>query len=436
MFTSQKISKFFLVCFFFLFFSQSIYALFFDRRTNSSTPSLSYFFFPLVGNIPGVQSFYGIGGTISSIKESDIDITVISILGEANENFEKLGNDNDFRLNIFSITDLPLSRLYRDSNDSLTLSLYYGEGSNVSAAQRKRGIDSKKDEFNFILLNKFGFRGLQVSKYFFQGQLEIYYTFAEGSAEPLGFIINEGGQKRFIKNEDANVSDRGDGGRYGIYLDDTDNRRDPRIGYRVKYERYNLPTSRGEAPAYYQDDYNITGYIPFNTTKKLVLVLNQFYASATVTKEGKVNPDNYDCSKNKFDNCIQTNQDKRRERAIEESRLGNATSLGGVLRLRGYPTVRFFDSYTNFQGMELRWYLFEKERVFDVIFEKGIQTSWQFAFFYEQGTVARTPGALWNNLKNSYGFGVRSIFTSVVLRADFGFSEEGRETSIFVGYPF
>lgn len=431
MLSSQRILKFFFLLILYFIFCPNSYALFFDRRV-TSPPTLSYFFIPVAGNIPGIQSFVGISGGISGIKESNVDIALFSVLGEANENFDEHGDGGNFSLNIATITDIPASRIFTNNNNLLTLSFYYGDGKNVAFPQRARGIDSPKDDFSFILLNSFNFQGLQLSLQFYQQQLEFYYTFASGGANPLGFVPNGGG--KFRKNENANVTSRGDGSRLGIYIDDTDNRRDPRVGYRVQYETYNLPSTRGESPAFFQDDYNITGFFPLTAKNDLVLVANQFYASSTVTQTGTVNPSNYEC--NGKTGCNQTDEDEREQQARKEAKLGNATSLGGVLRLRGYPTGRFYDSYTNFQGLELRWYLFEKERSFDFVVEKGVQTSWQFAFFYEQGTVARTPDDLWANFKNSYGTGVRVLFTSLVIRADFGFSEEDRATSVFFGYPF
>ena len=434
MLISQSFFRTFFFFSVFLFFSNTIYALYFDRR-EVTPPSLTYFIFPVVGNIPGVQSFYGFGGSISSIKGSGVDLVAISTYGDANENFDRYGNGEDFRLNIFSVTDIPLAKLFFLDSSFVTLSIFYGGGNNLAVAQRTRGIDSKKDDFTYVLLNSFQFQGVELSYHLFSDQLEIYYTFGAGAVDPLGFIL-EGGKGSFIKNEDANISSREDGGRYGIYLDGTDNRRDPRIGYRVQYERYNLPSSRREAPAYYQEDYSITGFIPILASKKGVLVLHQFYGASQVTKAGVVNPDNYDCTKLSFKDCKQGDLDNLKQKAQEEVKLSNATSLGGLNRLRGYPSGRFFDSYTNFQGVEFRWYVLEKERAFDIFFERGVHTSWQFAFFYERGTVARTPASLWSKLKSSYGVGVRALFTSSLLRADFGISDEGSELTIFAGYPF
>ena len=321
-------------------------------------------------------------------------------------------------------TDIPISKFIFPNSakleDLVSLSLYGGNVKNFALAQRKRGIDAEADDFSYLLLSQSNFRGVEISLYFFEKQLEIYYNLTNGEVEPLGFVDTSGD---FFSANSAKVNSRSDGGRWGIYLDDTDSRRDPRIGYRIQYERYNFPSSRGEAPAFYQNDYNLTGFIPLTKNKKGVFVLNQFYSEAVVTQAGTVQP-----------NTDRNSDDQ--EQAEKEAKLGNATALGGALRLRGYPQGRFFDSYTNFQGIEFRYYLLEKEKSFDWIVEKGVYTSMQLAVFYEQGTVAPNAGELWRNIKNSYGFGTRIVLSSFVFRLDVGFSEEGSETTVFFGYPF
>ena len=76
-----------------------------------------------------------------------------------------------------------------------------------------------------------------------------------------------------------------------------------------------------------------------------------------------------------------------------EAERGRATSLGGTQRLRGYRTNRFYDSYTNFRGVELRWYVLETQDAFNFIVEKGTFAGFQAAVFYEEGTVSPDMGA-------------------------------------------
>ena len=385
-------------------------AILFERRPVESY-GLNLFTFPIVGNIPGVQSFYGLGVTLGGVAKTDFAASGFFLRGEVNENFDKHGDGGDFEFIFPNSAKL---------EDLVSLSLYGGNVKNFALAQRKRGIDAEADDFSYLLLNKSNFRGGEISLYFFEKQLEIYYNLTNGEVEPLGFVTASGD---FESAESAKVNSRNDGGRWGIYLDDTDSRRDPRIGYRIQYERYNFPSSRGEAPAFYQNDYNLTGFIPLTKKKKGVFVLNQFYSEAVVTQAGTVQP-----------NTDRNSDDQ--EQAEKEAKLGNATALGGALRLRGYPQGRFFDSYTNFQGIEFRYYLLEQEKSFDWIVEKGVYTSMQIAIFYEQGTVAPNTGELWKNIKNSYGFGTRIVLSSFVFRVDVGFSEEGSEATVFFGYPF
>ena len=104
--------------------------------------------------------------------------------------------------------------------------------------------------------------------------------------------------------------------------------------------------------------------------------------------------------------------------------------------LRGYPTNRFYDSYTNFRGAEFRWYAHEVQDAFNFILEKGTFAGIQIAFFYEQGTVSPDKGSIWKNMKNSYGAGTRFLFNNVIVRIDRGYGREGGQTTFFVGYPF
>ena len=63
----------------FLFVSHA-HALVFERRPRPD-PELSYFLYPVAGSIPGLQDFYGLGATVSSIGGSEVDITAVSLRG-------------------------------------------------------------------------------------------------------------------------------------------------------------------------------------------------------------------------------------------------------------------------------------------------------------------------------------------------------------------
>ena len=125
------------------------------------------------------------------------------------------------------------------------------------------------------------------------------------------------------------------------------------------------------------------------------------------------------------------------ERQVTEANRGRATTLGGTQRLRGHRTNRFYDSYTNFRGIEYRWYLVDTQDSFNYFVERGVFAGFQLAFFYEEGTVSPNMGeSFWKNFRNSYGFGGRFLFNTVIIRIDQGFSKEGAETTIYIGYGF
>ena len=97
-----KLSRmFFVFLFAYLSIHTSVHALLFERRKKPES-EISWFVYPVVGSIPGVQDFYGLGATVSSIGGTDSDITAIRLRGKA-EYF-----DDDFTIDIISIFYIPL----------------------------------------------------------------------------------------------------------------------------------------------------------------------------------------------------------------------------------------------------------------------------------------------------------------------------------------
>ena len=405
----------------FLLLGKCASGIVFERRERPE-PELSYFVYPIMGSIPGVQDFYGVGTTVSAIGGSDVDITYIRLMGDA-----KRIPDGNFEIDLLTVLDAPIW------SPHLTASLFYVDIRNGTWPEGERGINSDPNRTYYLLASKVWVRGAELSTHFFRDQLEIYFGFADAAVKPYGLVDPD---DTFYTTDKAQLNESPRGYRYGIYLDDTDDRHDPRIGYRVQWERWDMPASRGENSSFYQDDYNITGFIPVLAQTKGVLVLNQFFGTSTVRVSGTVDQSRYQCPAGAAAGC-QAALDELYERQVAEAKLGKATTLGGTQRLRGYRTNRFYDSYTNFQGVEFRWYVTEAQEAFDVFVEKGVYAGLQLAAFWEQGTVSPNPGRdLWRNFRTSYGLGARFLFNTVVLRLDLGFSREGSEGTVYIGYPF
>ncbi|MEC8940555.1 MAG: hypothetical protein VYC92_06505 [SAR324 cluster bacterium] len=404
----------------FLFcWSSTASAILFERRKTFES-EISWFVYPVVGSIPGVQDFYGLGGTVSGIGGSESDITAISLRGKA-EYF-----DDDFQIDILSIFDIPLF------TNHLTLTWFTTKIRNAGWPEGERGIDSDPDSMYYLLASNVDASGGEISVNVLENQLEFYYAYSDASVKPYGLVDPNG---TFYNAQNAEIIESPRGYRYGLYLDDTDNRRDPRIGYRFQYEKWGQPSSRAGNSEYFQEDYNLSGYIPVLAEGKGVLVLNQFFGSSTVIKKGTVDQSLYVCNNTLKPGC-QALLDELYARQVAEAENGKATSLGGTNRLRGYRTNRFYDSYTNFRGAEFRWYVHEVQEAFNYFLEKGTFAGLQLAFFYEQGTVSPDKASLWKNMRSSYGAGTRFIFNTIIVRIDRGFGKEGGETTFFVGYPF
>ena len=404
----------------FLFcWSSTVSAILFERRKTFES-ELSWFVYPVVGSIPGVQEFYGLGGSVSGIEGSESDITIISLRGKAKY------FDDDFQIDIFSIFDIPLF------SNHLTFTWFSTKIRNAGWPEGERGIDSDPNSTYYLLASNVDSSGGEISVNILANQLEFYYAYSDASVKPYGLVDPNG---TFYNAQNAGIIESPRGYRYGLYLDDTDNRRDPRIGYRFQYEKWGQPSSRAGNSEYFQEDYNLSGYIPVLAEGKGVLVLNQFYGSSTVIKKGTIDQSQFFCNNIEAPGC-QAILDELYARQVAEAENGKATSLGGTNRLRGYSTNRFYDSYTNFRGAEFRSYVHEVQQAFNYFLEKGTFAGFQLAFFYEQGTVSPDKASLWKNMRSSYGAGTRFIFNTIIVRIDRGFGKEGGETSFFVGYPF
>ena len=411
-------SSLFVLLFFFTW-SSSTQALLFERRKTFDS-EIAWFIYPVVGSIPGVQDFYGLGGTVSGIGGSESDITAISLRGKA-EYF-----DDDFQIDILSIFDIPLF------TERLTFTWFSTKIRNVAWPEGQRGIDSDQDSMYYLLASKVEASGGELSANIFNNQLEAYYGYSNAAVKPYGLVDPNG---TFYNAQNAGIIESPRGYRYGLYLDDTDNRRDPRIGYRFQYEKWGQHSSREGHSEYYQEDFHLSGYIPVLSKNKGVLVLNQVFGSSTVLKKGTVDQSQFVCDNTAKPGC-QAILNELYARRVAEAENGKATSLGGTNRLRGYRTNRFYDSYTNFRGVELRWYVHEAQKAFNYILEKGTFAGLQLALFYEEGTVSPDKGSLWKNMRSSYGAGTRFLFNTIIVRIDRGYGKEGGQTTFFVGYPF
>jgi hypothetical protein len=114
-------------------------------------------------------------------------------------------------------------------------------------------------------------------------------------------------------------------------------------------------------------------------------------------------------------------------------------TLGGLWRMRGYPTQRFNDRAATYYAAELRlipeWNPFDNwPRV-----QKFVGIQWlQFVPFVEIGRVAEdwNFSDLHSDMKWCAGFGVRAWAQGIVIRIDTAYSDEGVGLQMMIAQPF
>ncbi len=115
------------------------------------------------------------------------------------------------------------------------------------------------------------------------------------------------------------------------------------------------------------------------------------------------------------------------------------STLGGLWRMRGYPSQRFNDKAAIYYAAELRliprWNPFER---WDWI-QKYVGIQWlQFVPFVELGRVSPSWSLdeLHSDMKWDAGFSIRAMAKGLVVRVDTAFSEEGLGVQMMVSQPF
>ena len=114
-------------------------------------------------------------------------------------------------------------------------------------------------------------------------------------------------------------------------------------------------------------------------------------------------------------------------------------SLGGIFRMRGYPSARFSDKASIYYAAEYR--MIPKWNPFDGIawVKKYLEIAWwQWVPFVEVGRVAPTWSfkELHSDMKYDIGLGIRVMAKELVVRVDTAVSEEEFGVQMMIGHPF
>ena len=111
-------------------------------------------------------------------------------------------------------------------------------------------------------------------------------------------------------------------------------------------------------------------------------------------------------------------------------------TLGGFYRMRAYPIDRFNDRSVIYTAVEYR-YTLDWNPIGNISWLRFLKSDWlQLVTFAEGGRVANDYGDLFKDWKVDGGFGIRSMFSGVVVRFDMSFSEESTTGWVMFGHPF
>jgi hypothetical protein len=389
-----------------------------ERRRDQFGKDFGYYIYPIAGEVPGLGTAAGAGASVLNVGGTDTDVTGYYIEG-------------DFRAKGVAMLDYNIKpkRLIFDAgyNDYL-----------VAPAVYERGILSDPDN---VIYPKVEGKYLlsQLTLTFDERRYEAYVRYLVGQERLRQILDNKGSAFAGVDTDwyyhhPITV---------GFSIDLTDDRLDPRKGTRFEFSSRLPSKNPPDQSEYYVNDYNLTGYIPFRRWD--TLALNLFYSNALVTRKGVTDyatlQSKYGLNCNQYppgsqrDDCLAT-EAKHINNLIANNRYGTASFLGGTQRLRSYDNYRYYAGQAMFYGVEYRWNLTDEHTPFNIYIAKGIRTGIQLAAFWERGSVADHSSDLFKHVRTSYGLGFRVILSGVVIRFDLANGDEGKQTQLFITYPW
>lgn len=225
-----------------------------------------------------------------------------------------------------------------------------------------------------------------------------------------------------VRSQDRRLSQKTNGAEFSIFHDNTDFPKNPSRGdsFRVRYTKdWGMFDSNNP---YDVVDVEFSKYFslgPSENFRQRVIAFDFWSA----------NSPSWD------DYTTRNNGQKEYQRAPAWA----GATLGGLWRMRAYPTSRFHDQAAIYYALEYRmtpeWNPFEK--IDWVKKYLGIEW-WQWVPFVEVGRVAPAwdISTLHTSMKWDAGVGVRAMAKGIVIRIDGAASEEGWAVQMMVGQPF
>ena len=389
-----------------------------ERRRDQFVKEPGHYIIPMPYSLPGVGEGFLVAGSINNAHDSYTDYIGFVIAGDL-EGVGAIAKD------MHLIEKTLIADVFYQTISKATIRNY-----------NARGMESDKNDYSLLEFADARYAASRFTGTFYDRMFEIGLAAFKGEAQLKGLRDREG---NLIQDASDSAPEEFYFYTASLQLDWTDDYQDPRKGARYNISRWWRDETSAYASDFYQQEHNITGYIPVGRIS--TLALNYFRSDAFVTRQGDTNFASVenrlglDCSigpPNQQEQCQQFVNN-----TIANNRYGTVGGIGGWQRLRSYPNDRYKAAHALFYGAEFRWNLTEEFKPFDIGIAKDIRTGLQLAFFWETATVADEKEKLGNIWRDSYGLGVRMVTASgLVIRGDYADGDEGAQVSVIVGYPW
>jgi hypothetical protein len=391
-------------------------AIGFERRKPQFPDESSYLILPMPYSLPGIGSGVMYTALAANIADTYTDLFAISVTGDAEGTV--LGFFDFHILNELLVLDV-FANLINDASQQ-----YYAE----------RGMTAGKDEFSFQEVSKYDYRTATLTLTLFDRRFELYGGYQTNRIDLVRIKDNEGElilefADPVITETKTTVS--------GVVLDITDDRADPRRGFRIEAYRNQTPPSEDKDPDYFVDNISASIYLPIGDDS--TWAFNYQTSDAVVSREGISDPnlilieEQIPCPYALCPEDIKTRVD-----SISAARKnGTARTLGGDQLMRAFPQGRFAGAHMLYYSSEFRWNFVTDVIPISFWIWEDIATSMQLAFFHEVGSVSELAEKLGEEIRSCSGLGFRMVSASgFVYRADYAFSDEESATTVMVQYPW
>ncbi len=241
------------------------------RRRPQFDKSFSYGIIPVPYSIPGLGEGLGVGISINNVYESELDIKSLGIFGDV----------EGFALGITDFYIIP-ERFFLNFGAS-----YINKASFLINSSRGMKGNEDPDDFNSAELSKSSGAGVDATLTFFQRMLDFNLSLYSTNANIKSIRDKDG---NILINTEGSDNDREHilGG--GFLFDLTDDKNDPRVGFRFSISA-NMPldVDSNDVKSYVVD-INSTAYVP--VLSQSTVVFNYFHSDSHVTRKGDTDRDN------------------------------------------------------------------------------------------------------------------------------------------------